>query len=381
MRHERQVELLERIAAAGAHLQGLHAPSSATSPSSTYTDPALFERELSILFREGPTFFALSCEIPDPGCFLADTVGGVPLAVIRQTDKSLRALVNACRHRGAPVLAPGSRGERPRSITCPYHGWVYDLDGKLRARPLTAGAFDDVAMNCDLHEVAVAEKYGMIFVRAGGSQEIDVDAYLAGAEDDLRSFDLGRYTHIERRTRTWRMNWKLAVDTFTESYHIRTLHQDTLAPHFDSDCLVFEPFGPNMVAIGLRKNVRDETTKPKEDWSLLPYGTIQYFLIPGGLIVHQLDHIETWRIEPIDVRTSRLTTSIHAPTAPAGERERAHWLRNLDLLLEVTGREDFPLMESIQSNLDSGALTEVVYGRNEAALIHFHRALGEALGG
>jgi nitrite reductase/ring-hydroxylating ferredoxin subunit len=375
MRHERQIELLQRVAGAGEHLRGLQAPHSAVRPAAAYTDEARFERERQRLFRDGPVFFALSATLPAAGDHRTAVVGGVPLVVVRQADGSLRALVNICRHRGAPVVAAETTGGGARSFTCPYHGWVYGTDGTLKGRPLSAGAFDDVTDPCDLHRVAVAERYGLIFVRPGGPEPIDVDSFLAGAQHDLADFDLGRYVHIESRTHTWKMNWKLFLDTFTESYHIRTLHRESLLPRFNADCTIYDGFGRHCLSIGLRADVLDETRKPVEEWSLLPYGTIQYFLVPSGLVVHQLDHIETWRVEPLDVRTSRLTTSIFAPTAPDTDSARGYWLKNLDLLLKVTGTEDFPLMEQIQANLDTGALPEVVYGRNEPPLIHLHREL------
>ncbi|HEX9260755.1 MAG TPA: aromatic ring-hydroxylating dioxygenase subunit alpha, partial [Acidimicrobiales bacterium] len=346
---------------------------------SVYTDPVRFQREVEVLFRGGPVFFAMSGELPSPGSYRAATVAGLPVLVVRQHNGGLTAMVDVCRHRGATVVPVDTSGDALASLTCPYHGWVYELDGTLRARPHSAGAFDDVGLACNLPPVAVAEQHGLVFVRLDGHGPIDVDAYLSGAQDDLGSFDLGSYIPIETRTRTWRMNWKLVLDTFTESYHIRTLHRDSLFPRFNSDCVIFEPFGRNLVSIGLRKDVLDETAKPEAEWSLLPYGTIQYFLVPSGIVVHQLDHIETWRVEPIDVRTTRLTTSVFAPRPPASERERAYWVKNLDLLLQVTGSEDFPLMEAIQANLDAGALREVVYGRNEPPLIHYHRAVTAAL--
>jgi phenylpropionate dioxygenase-like ring-hydroxylating dioxygenase large terminal subunit len=380
MRHERQVELLRRVAEAGDHLQGLQAPASMVHPASAYTDEARFAQERQRLFRDGPVFFSLSGAIPAAGDHLADTVGGVPLVVVRQADGSLRALVNACRHRAAPIVAPGSGGHGARSFTCPYHGWVYGTDGGLKGRPLSAGAFDDVAGECDLHRVAVAERHGMIFVRPGGTEPIDVDAFLCGAQHDLADFDLGGYHHVESRTRTWKMNWKLFLDTFTESYHIRTLHATTLLPRFNADCVIFDAFGPHCLSVGLRADVLDETRKPVGEWSLLPYGTIQYFLVPSGLVVHQLDHVEVWRVEPIDVRTSRLRTSIYAPDEPQTEKALRYWTKNLDLLLQVTGTEDFPVMEQIQASLDSGAVPELVYGRNEPPLIHYHRELDRLLG-
>lgn len=377
MRHERQVELLQRVFDSGEHLRGLQAPASSVSAASAYTDPVRFEREQQRLFRDGPVFFALSATLPEPGDHTAATVGGIPLVVVRQPDGSLRAIVNICRHRGAAVVEHDTDGHGARSFTCPYHGWVYGVDGALRARPLTAGAFDDVELNCDLRQVAVAERHGMIFVRPGGPDPIDVDDFLSGAQHDLGDFDLGGYVHIETRTQTRAMNWKLFLDTFSESYHIRTLHSQTLAPSFNSDVVVYEGFGRHCLSVGLRANVLDEQRKPRDEWSLLPYGTIQYFVVPSGLVVHQLDHVETWRVEPIDVRTCHLTASLFAPTEPTTDKARAYWRKNMDLLVGVTGTEDFPVMEQIQRNLECGAVTEVVYGRNEPPLIHFHRAVDE----
>ena len=379
MRHERQVDLLQRVADSGPHLAGLHAPASYSNAASAYTDPERFDREMRLLFRSGATFFSLSARLNLPGSYESATVGGVPLTVVRQQDGSLRALVNVCTHRGAPVVTPNSCGDGLRTMNCPYHGWVFETDGTLKARPASAGAFDDVTRDCNLRQVPVAEKYGLIFVRAGGGEPIDVDRELAGAEDDLGSFGLDGYHHIDTRTATWNMNWKLFLDTFTESYHIRTLHRESLLPTFNSDCVIFEAFGKNLVSIGLRKDVLDETSKPRDEWSLLPYGTIQYFLVPSGLVVHQVDHIETWRVEPIDVRTCRTVVSIFSPREPETERSRGYFLKNLDLLVKVTGTEDFALMQQIQQNLDSGTIEQLTYGRNEPPLIHYHRELNTLL--
>ena len=378
MRRERQVALLERVAAAGPRLAGLHGAASMVNDAAAYTDPARFEREMALLFRAWPALFAFSCDLAEPGSYRAATIAGVPVVVVRQGDGTLRAMVNACRHRGAPLVAPGD-GTCGSTVACPYHAWTYDRDGTLRARPGSAGAFDDLAQATDLLPLPVAERHGLIFVRAGGGDAIDVDAFLAGAQDDLASFGLGHYVHVDTRTNTWPINWKLVLDTFTESYHVRTLHKATLAPTFDSQCQLFEAFGPHLVGVGLRKDVVDEVRKPVDEWSLLPYGTIQYFLVPGALVVHQIDHVEVWRLQPVDVRTTTTVTSVYAPAPPHSERSRQYFVKNLDLLLHVTGNEDFALMAKIQANLDSGALPSVVYGRNEPALAHLHQSIDRAL--
>ncbi len=379
MRRERQIELLQRVADAGPGMKGLHGPTSAVHPASEYTDRQRFDDEMRVLFRGGTALFALSCELAEPGSYRSGTVGGVPMIVIRQPDGSLRALVNACRHRGAALTDDNVSGGELTTIQCPYHLWTYELDGALRARPGSAGAFDDVTLDCSLHQRPVAERHGMIFVRAAGEAPIDVDETLSGAEDDLGAFGLESFVHIESRVITRAMNWKLLLDTFTESYHIRGLHTDTLAPVFDSNCIIHDGFGPNVLAVGFRSDITDEFTKPVEDWSLLPYGTIQYFLVPGTLLVYQVDHVELWRLQPEAVDRTTAVVSVFAPEQPRSERSWNYFVKNLDLLLDVTGGEDFPVMERIQRNLESGALPEVVYGRNEAPLIHLHQSINDAL--
>jgi phenylpropionate dioxygenase-like ring-hydroxylating dioxygenase large terminal subunit len=378
MRQERQMELLERLVGVDPNLPWSYAPASMRNPASAYTDPTRFAQEMRVLFRDQPQFVGLTGECASPGSYFIATLNGVPIAVIRQADGSLRAVVNACRHRGATLLEGRGKGGM-RRIVCPYHGWTYDTDGKLLHRPAAAQGFDDVTMACDLHPRAVAEKHGLIFVHPTSTAPIDIDALLCGVGEDLADFGLADYVHIETRTNSWKMNWKMVLDTFTEAYHIRFLHKNTIAPYFLCD-LLFDAFGPHSRTIGLRKSVIDQIRdKPKSEWTLLPYSTTQYFLVPNALITYQLDHIEVWRLMPIDVGTVQVATSVFAPEAPKDENALRHWTKNLDILLKVTESEDFPQMERIQKNLESGALPELVYGRLEPALVHLHRSINEAL--
>ena len=107
---------------------------------------------------------------------------------------------------------------------------------------------------------------------------------------------------------------------------------------------------------------------------------MQFFLVPNAMLCHQIDHFELWRVEPIDVRTTRVTTTVLTRSGPVSESAERYLRKNLDVLLDVTGREDFPLMERIQVALESGALPSIVYGQIEPALIHFHAGIDALLG-
>lgn len=378
MRHERQIELLRRLKDVDPASSWPLAPASMRNPAKNYVDPARFEDESRILFRRMPQLLGLSSECAAPGSYLTADLGGIPALIVRQRDGSLKGFVNACRHRGAP-LASGDGPARPR-ISCPYHGWVYDLDGTLHSRPYAEAAFEDIPKSgCALHPVSVAEGYGLVFAQGENGDGLTADKALGGAEVEIGGYGLESFALTDTRETTWNFNWKLFLDTFTESYHIRTLHRNSIAATYLPDISICDTFGPHPRMIGLLKTVFDEIKKPEADWNFLPHTTTQYIFMPSGLITYQRDHIELWRLTPLAVDRTLVRTSLYAPQAPATDKARAYWKKNLDMLLAVTGSEDFPLVTQIQQNLNSGALPELVYGRNEPALIHLHTSINNAL--
>ena len=381
MRHERQVELLHRLHGAGVPRPGPLGTASMHNPASAYTAPERFEAEMRALFGALPQLAGLSCEARHPGAYFTTTIGRVPVMVVRQDDGSVQAFVNACRHRGATVLRD-AMGDGLRRIACPYHAWTYGLDGCLRSFPGAEAGFDDIdKATHGLVELPVAEGHGLVFVRpVPGGERFTIDEALHGAQEELADYDLGNYVHVDTRRHEWDMNWKLVMDTFTEPYHIPWLHKDSIAPYYLFDRWIFDTYGPYPRFIGTRKSVADEFEKPNEDdWSLLPHGTIQYLLIPNAILVHQVDHIELWRLVPVAADRTICVTSIYGPGPTLTEKAHRYFVKNLDVLLGVTNVEDFPAQEGVQRNLASGALPEVVYGKMEPALVHYHTAVNKFL--
>ena len=379
MRHERQVELLRRLHGPDAPRPGPLGAASMHNAAAAYTSPQRFADELRVLFHTGPVLVAMTCELREPGSYVTVRAGQVPLAVVRQRDGGVRGFVNACRHRGATLLADAS-GDGLRSIVCPYHAWTYDLDGCLRRFPGAEAGFDDVAKDDHgLIEVPVAERYGLIFAIADPTASpFDVDDALHGAEQEIADFAMDDYDHVETREREWSLNWKLALDTFSEPYHIPWLHKDTIAPYYLFDRWILDSYGPHQRFIGCRRSMLTEFDKPSEDdWTLLPHATLQYLLVPNAVLTHQLDHLELWRFQPIAVDRTLVRTSVYAPRGAT--RPREYFVKNLDVLLGVTEAEDFPMQEQVQRNLASGAVAELVYGKMEPALAAYHAAINARL--
>lgn len=366
-----QSDLVGRLREADPRRRWSHADRSMVNPASHYVDEAWFEDERQALFRERAQFVGLSVECPNPGDVLTRDCGGVPILIVRQPDGSLRAFVNACRHRASPLLkGDGAHGRRP--IVCPYHAWTYSLDGELIARPHDEGGFDDLEDRCALLGRAVAEAHGLIFIHPGRGDALEAQDILHGIEADFAGYEIKTACLFDRRETVWPINWKLLLDTFLEPYHVRFVHRGSIDRTFLSHQF-FDRFGPIARAIGLRRSVLEQLDRaPPSDWRLFPHAAAQYVFLPNALLSYQGDHIETWRFEPLDCFSTRVVTSIFAPDKLAAEQMSGHWRRNFEILLKVAFEEDFPVQKDIQDNLRSGAVRDVHYGRLEPALIHCH---------
>lgn len=94
-----------------------------------YTDPDYFKTDLEAIFYRDWVFAGHDCEINAPGQFLTLKIGDYPVVVLRDNDGAIRAFHNSCRHRGSRVCTTDHG--RMRRLVCPYHQWVYNLDGSL----------------------------------------------------------------------------------------------------------------------------------------------------------------------------------------------------------------------------------------------------------
>src|SRR5262249_3341887 len=95
-----------------------------------YVDAVRYAADLEKIWRTDWLFAGHSCEIASTGAFFVFPLAADSISVVRQPDGTLAALHNVCRHRGS-LLVDAPRGVC-RSFVCPYHQWVYTLDGTLR---------------------------------------------------------------------------------------------------------------------------------------------------------------------------------------------------------------------------------------------------------
>ncbi len=382
MKIETQRELLKRF----FELRAAHTTTMAPAPyrqrTDVYTDPQRLAHEESALFRDRPLVAGLSADLQGTGDCFATEVAGVPLLLVRGEDAEVRAFLNICRHRGGRVFT--GRGRPGRALKCPYHSWAYDLHGDLLGQPLARDAFDALERTeLGLVRVPVAERFGLIFVRVTRAQEpIEIASELAGLGPEIADWRFENWRYFDEREGVFDANWKLIHDTFLESYHVFSLHRDTLAGDLLSTPFVGEEFGPHSRGVVMRKEVVGLLERPEAEWKLKPFASVVYILFPSAVLnLPMSGHAELWTMypEPGDVHRTRVSVRFYVPRAVTGDEDRSFWEANVRFTTKVVFEEDFGQQQDIHRSLRGGLMPEVVYGRNEPALIHHHVEVEKAL--
>ena len=176
------------------------------------------------------------------------------------------------------------------------------------------------------------------------------------------------------------MNWKLAADTFLELYHINSLHKETLSPIIMSDIALFDSFGSNIRIIGPRKSVLKSKSKLKTNQEFKTH-TIQVMtLFPNTVLVAHHEHVEVWHILPGNKENeSKVSFSLFSIEKATTKSAKQHWENNFNLAIDVVQAEDFPLGEDIQKGFYADQKRELIFGKNEPGLQHFHKSINQAL--
>ena len=201
-------------------------------PREAYTSQAFFALEQRTVFTSGWSFAGFAHELAAPGSLQPITVGGLPLVLVRGKDGAIRVFHNVCRHRGLKLVDQPCAGRR--TLSCPYHGWTYELDGRLKGAPNFGGAGKSDAPGFDpeahgLVPVASAVWHDWIFVNPDGSAPPFAD-YVGPLEAAIGDFDLSDITpiiHIDSGEVA--ANWKFLCENFIEPYHVPLTHPQTAA--------------------------------------------------------------------------------------------------------------------------------------------------------
>lgn len=216
-------------------------------PSGAYVDQQFYDLENDELFPNTWTFVGFAHELANSGDVYPVKVGRKPVFLVRTKEGGIKAFHNVCSHRCATLVE--EKGNVGRFLKCPYHAWVYDLNGDLRTAPHFGGpdksfpdGFDTKELN--LKEVPCTVWLDWIFVNVNGNAP-SFEEYASPLMERLDGIDFENLKPIasldfgEVDT-----NWKFLMENFIEPYHVQFVHSTTtdqpLLDHYtivDGNCM------------------------------------------------------------------------------------------------------------------------------------------------
>jgi carnitine monooxygenase subunit len=194
-------------------------------PAWTYHSDAVFDLERANVFLNHWQVVGHVCDVPAVGDWLAFDILGERAVVMRGTDGVVRAFHNLCRHRGARVV-DGVQGQCRGAIVCPFHGWVYNLDGTLRgaARPESFGQMEREQFHLKPIEMEIF--HGFIFLRFEPGPQPAIADLMAPVSADFAAYRCDQLASDgpSRWITDLPVNWKSVRDVDNEGYHVPLAH-------------------------------------------------------------------------------------------------------------------------------------------------------------
>lgn len=347
-----------------------------TMPTSHFTDPERWQREMSEIFLKLPLCLAGTAELREPGSYKAMQAVGVPVLMTRARDGVVRAFKNVCAHRGAPLTDDGC-GLKKR-LACKYHGWTYDLEGRLIG-VADADKFGDIDKSTrGLQQLPCAEKNGLIFVSLtpeadGGS--IDLARFYGDFLDDFAQLNFAEWSFLGRRHLTG-ANWKIAFDGYLEAYHFAALHPKTVAPRTPSNVAHYQAYGPHLRIGFPQVNIADHLKPvPRADWGKMEHKGYDFIriLFPNVsvFVAGKITQVAQLFPGPTPEQNVTVLNFFHRQP-PANAAEEADMERMMDFLHQVVRDEDYMIGNCLQKGLATNAFDTVMMGRNERGNQYFH---------
>jgi Rieske 2Fe-2S family protein len=286
--------------------------SSRTLPAQAYVSSDVFDWEMEHFFEAGWVCLGRADDLAVTGDQRAFRVGDEGVLVVRDVDGTLRAYANTCRHRGHELLEPEtSRNERV--IKCPYHAWVYRLDGALAGAPRFGDVDGFDRSDHPLISARVAEWHGWVFVNTGGDAPA-LDAYVGNLDGLIAAWEPDRLFVAATHEYVIGANWKTITENYHECYHCPSIHPELCVvtpvdsgqnlPHegmWVGGSMRLKDFAETMSLTGKSKGI---TLRGLDDEQRRQ---VSYFgLFPNLLLSLHPDYVLTHRFEPVGPRETRV---------------------------------------------------------------------------
>ena len=359
------------------------------NPVSAYICEDRAKHEWQVMFQNYPHVMGLSGDLPEPGSFITSEDLGKPVLMTRDNEGKFHAFLNVCSHRGT-VLEPETRGKK-NVFSCRFHAWSYSGKGDLLVVPKESH-FGPIDKTCNgLVKLTAEEKHGLLWVHPKPGAEFDLTDMLGELGDELDSWGYGDLQFGALTTYETPMNWKLAIDTFGETYHFNVLHKNTLGNVLYANVQCYDTYKRNHRMMLCAKEIDRFRDLPEVEWDVLKATTPVYYIFPNiqlipsgrlpGLPKSALSGATLVRVYPKKENPHESFSQISFYTnSTIPDEIRMGMSERLAGFSEIIRDEDYVAAAASHEGARSGAREYFLFGRNEPALHHYHNTYNEILG-
>lgn len=304
-------------------------------PGWCYHSTALLELEKQHIFREHWQIACHVSDIPEQGNYITLDIVGERALVLRDQSGEVKAFHNICRHRGSRLVADES-GTCRNALVCPFHGWVYNLDGTLRgaARPRSFPPMDKNEFALKTIECEVWQ--GFVFIRFAPGPQPSVADLLKPFEQEFSHYKSGEMVPSgDIYTQETPVNWKSVRDVDNEGYHVAMAHpalQDLYGSTYYDEPFVngisrsfatYNPHAGRRWSVGKYVKVAPENTRLPE---YMRNAWLYYGLFPNTVIAATPESVQFYQEFPLSVDRTLLRGSVYRYRDETREQAAARYL-------------------------------------------------------
>ena len=288
-------------------------------PNECYTSSEYLNFEREKIFKDKWTVIGVGSLVPKPGDAKPCNLLGIPLIILRDKENKIRVFHNVCSHRGFKLLSEPC--SLKNVLSCPYHSWSYDFEGKLVATPHIGGLnihtserFDKSKSN--LKEVRSNVWMDIIFVNINNN-EVEFKEYVKPLEDRWSKFISKEDQHLLVYSRDHghfsldvKSNWKFAIENYCESYHLPTIHPELNKISNISDHYHIQGLPNRFAGQGSKKYEQlidgNKLFDSFQSWPKDLSKNSEYIaLFPNVMIGLHIDHFYAFWLEPISINETK----------------------------------------------------------------------------
>jgi phenylpropionate dioxygenase-like ring-hydroxylating dioxygenase large terminal subunit len=358
-------------------------PVLADIPGGRYTDPEFQRLEGECLWKSAWLYAGHKDEFPEPGSYKLWQRTGSPILIVRDRDDHINAFYNTCRHRGGPIVRDAAGTVRSK-LVCRYHGWTYDLSGKLVGVP-DQQDFVGLDMACRSLVPVRCESFGnWIFVNED-SNAMSLSEYLGPIAEYFRSLPLETIRLIQQDTLEVSCNFKILQETFFEVYHLKATHRDTVdrfLDHRGTNIILWQQGHSLMLTPNRRRDWVDPSVKGMVEMDgatdIERYHNPSFHIFPNlvtPVAPSGLPFLLSW---PRTDRTMLLDVIWFAPEWGDGPPSAMWEVRteNFNRILD----EDLQFVTKMQESVGSDGFRGATLSYQERRIYHWHEELDRRIG-